>query len=233
MGATIASIGNMLSGATDEAVKNKNQQTKELLDNMTELVKTKVEVWRNFVLDSAKNPKRISVERTLMEKLEVRASADFNTEKSEGDKKGNLFKGIKDCAASFTDGKYVDGVANGLESIISGVIGSASGSASEESNYMVIVGDNGALLRIDYYCYFRKVMAAQLFSSQMQELIGVGYIISSVSYKDVDSFTIKAVVELCCSHLKPEDKKALESEISKAVEEAKKTDNPKPIVLFS
>jgi len=236
MGSAISSLAKKLTGDSNEENKAKLAQTKELLDTMTELVKSKIDIWTSSVLLSGKTDKKISPERIIAKNYEIRASSDFNKDRESKDGTGptTLFTGIKDCIKKFTDGKYADGIVSSLETVIGSVIGSASGVATEQENYIITAGSNGALMRIDYYCYYRKIGAAQFFSNEFQEMLGVGYIISSPNYKDVDPITIKTIVELSYSSSSVEEKANLEQIITKSITEAREWGEKFPAkTLFS
>lgn len=237
MGSVISAAGKFMSEETDKACKATNAQNLELLNAMSDAVKAKLELWKTSVLLSGKTDKKVTLERIIAQGMQIKVSANFNDKISKGETKGDLFQGIKAAAKDFTDEKYVDGIANGLETVIGAVIGSSSGSSNESDTYILVVGDNAALNRIDYYVYFRKVVAGQMFSSELQEMLGVAYIVSSVNWKDVDPMTVKSIVEHSCASLSPEEKQKLEDKIKSSLDEArdheKKISPPKERIVHS
>lgn len=181
-------IVSKLIGNPDEKNQEEMDKVEAMLDVMTDLVKSKIDAWNKNIIISSEGEKKVPVCNIICWDQTIRASVQNQV--------APIGEEIKKIAGQFVAGNYVDGIADSITTVLSTVMGSCAGTTSERESYIVTVGNAGALLRIDYYVYYREVKASRMLREKVKNMMGVAYSVSSVDPHKISPATVRSVIEL-------------------------------------
>ena len=182
-------VTGVLKGSSNKGV----EREKESLEILMRLVNSRVDMWISRVATQSLDDKRVQVDKFIASDVHLYANCGNKTE---------IGAKVQDIVKGFSDGDYAKSIANTLGLALSALIASQCGSQAERESYTLVAGSAGAVLRVDYFMFCRKIEVKGLISS-LQNVSAVAYYVSSCKSHSMDISTVNALVELSYPWFQP------------------------------
>lgn len=182
MGTVISAVKDTIK-SMDEATKQKaNEQLGALVKVVESDLNKFILTAKQSGVDSKMVPIKIILREEKLIRCNVSSDDDIDTE-------------ISNICSSFIDGEFLKGVTSVIKAAITTVLGNFFGTESQITNYFIALGTAGSILRVDYFVYAYQMKSTAVTTSLSQAL-GVSYLISSADITELDTPTIRAIIEL-------------------------------------
>lgn len=184
MGNTPSQIRAMAKSTNGENEKVAN----DALNNMGTLAREKMKNFKLAVMSNNESHE-VPVDKVLYQHQMLCCSVSENDEKLTGT--------VKDLVTNIANGKYVEALLTGANTVLNSLFGSMVGNEGEHSFYRIVVGPLGGIRRVDINLYMWAFSSETLLTLTKNILV-VSVVVSSVDVQALDVSTLRVAIEQTC-----------------------------------
>lgn len=189
-------MGNTISSVIEEREKNKENTMKDALDVLRKMAEFKYEIFRKDV-ESNTDKTKVPVDQEILSDKTIKCSIDVKS-----DEIGNEIKGTLN---NFAKGEIINGISSVIEMGLKGFLGQMSIGENEHDQMILILGQDGGILRLDYKM-FGYVYNDESLRKVAKNVLMVCYTVHSVDLLNVHFQTIIGLLQSSYPETKPEEK---------------------------